>query len=238
MKQQIKTYLAGGFLALALSGAAMAGPVEDEMNIAVGAYMRGDYVTALQIYRPLAEQGNATAQFALGTMYQQGQGVPQDYEQAFALFRKAADQNDPLGFGFAQYHLGRMYANGLPEAEKLAEEAQMEWLEEARNGDPDKRDWYYSTKPPEVEIVAARKKFGSHPDADLFFDGVTKLAEMEQARACIRIYAKEKALQSMVQREKEKLARLEREFALARARRNAKRATANATRRVWRKLFT
>jgi hypothetical protein len=58
MKQQIKTFLAGGFLALALFGAATAGPLED----GEAAYKRSDFSTALQILRPLADQGNEIAQ--------------------------------------------------------------------------------------------------------------------------------------------------------------------------------
>ncbi|WP_435229433.1 hypothetical protein ACMAZE_12060 [Pseudopelagicola sp. nBUS_20] len=36
------------------------------------AYQAGDYATALQEWRPLAEQGNADAQFNLGNMYYSG----------------------------------------------------------------------------------------------------------------------------------------------------------------------
>jgi uncharacterized protein len=59
------------------------------------------------------EQGNATAQGNLGTMYGSGQGVPQDDAQAFAWFRKAAEQ----GAGFAQMKLGIMYklGRGVPQ---------------------------------------------------------------------------------------------------------------------------
>jgi len=42
------------------------------------AYERGDYDTALKEWRPLAEQGDASGQFNLGFMYDQGLGVPQD----------------------------------------------------------------------------------------------------------------------------------------------------------------
>ena len=35
----------------------------------VAAHLRGDYATALREFRPLAEQGNAKAQLALGIMY-------------------------------------------------------------------------------------------------------------------------------------------------------------------------
>ncbi len=41
----------------------------------LAAYSRGDYATALKEYRPLAEQGDAVAQFALGSMYENGRGV-------------------------------------------------------------------------------------------------------------------------------------------------------------------
>ncbi|GAB6068870.1 hypothetical protein JCM13664_21910 [Methylothermus subterraneus] len=41
---------------------------------------RGDYATALKEWRPLAEQGDAVAQYNLGVMYDNGLGVPQDYQ--------------------------------------------------------------------------------------------------------------------------------------------------------------
>ncbi len=46
------------------------------------AYQRGDYATALQEFKPLAEQGDAEAQNFLGLMYELGRGVPQDYAEA------------------------------------------------------------------------------------------------------------------------------------------------------------
>ena len=55
-----------------------------------------------------AEQGDATAQYNLGVMYAEGQGVPQDYQQAVNWFRKAAEQ----GYASAQYNLGFSYATG------------------------------------------------------------------------------------------------------------------------------
>jgi uncharacterized protein len=104
VKQQIKTFLAGGLLALALFSAAAAGPLEDGQ----AAYQRGDYATALQILPPLAEQGNAFAQNALGWMYENGRGVPKDYAQAAAWYRKAADQGNVI----AQAYLGVAYRQG------------------------------------------------------------------------------------------------------------------------------
>ncbi len=55
-----------------------------------------------------AEQGNAGAQSNLGAMYQNGQGVPQDYAKALQWYRKAAEQ----GKASAQNNLGVMYSKG------------------------------------------------------------------------------------------------------------------------------
>ncbi len=62
---------------------------------ALAAYQRGDYATALREWRALAEQGDAKAQFNLGIMYSNGQGVPQDYAEALQWYRKAAIQGHP-----------------------------------------------------------------------------------------------------------------------------------------------
>jgi TPR repeat protein len=70
-------------------------------------------VTALRLWHPLANQGDASAQFNLGLMYVKGQGVPLDYAEAVKWFRKAADQ----GRGRAQFYLGLIYDNdpGAPD---------------------------------------------------------------------------------------------------------------------------
>jgi uncharacterized protein len=72
------------------------------------AFKRGDYAAALREWRPLAEQGHAKAQSILGSMYDDGQGVPQDYAEAARRYRKAAEQ----GYAFAWLKLGSMYGIG------------------------------------------------------------------------------------------------------------------------------
>ena len=104
MKQRMRTILLVGIFALALFGGAIAGPFEDGK----AAYLNGDYETALRLWRPLADQGNAEAQAGLGWMYFHGQGVAQDYVQAISWYRKAADQ----GHVVAQANLGLMYEHG------------------------------------------------------------------------------------------------------------------------------
>ena len=82
------------------------------------AYQSGDYATALREWKPLAEPGDADAQFNLGVMYQKGIGVPQDYKTAVKWYRLAAEQ----GFARAQTNLGVMYfyGHGDPQNHKTA----------------------------------------------------------------------------------------------------------------------
>ena len=61
------------------------------------------------LLRLLAEQGDAKAQFNVSTLYQNGQGVAQDYAKAHAWFERTAMQ----GYVPAQYNLGALYVRGL-----------------------------------------------------------------------------------------------------------------------------
>jgi TPR repeat protein len=67
-----------------------------------------DFAQAMTWYRKAADQGNATAQFGIGRLYDNGHGVKQDYAQAMTWYRKAADQ----GNATAQYNIGVLYDNG------------------------------------------------------------------------------------------------------------------------------
>ena len=72
---------------LLLSQHALAGPRED----AQAAFEKGDYATALGMFRPLAAEGDALAQGILGIMYEYGKGVEQDYTEAATWHRLAAN---------------------------------------------------------------------------------------------------------------------------------------------------
>jgi len=80
----------------------------DQMADAIAAYDKGDYATALTIWRPLAEQGNAKARTLLAEMYETGRGVAQDYNEALRWYRLASEK----GLAQAQGNLGLMYAQG------------------------------------------------------------------------------------------------------------------------------
>ena len=80
----------------------------DDIADGMEAYLKEDYATALKLLRPLAEQGYASAQYNLGVMYANGEGVIQNYKEAVKWYRLAAGHGD----GEAQNSLGLMYANG------------------------------------------------------------------------------------------------------------------------------
>ncbi len=102
-RRMMKRFLLALVLACALSAPAWAG-----FDEGAAAYDRGDYETALREWRPLAEQGDASAQGNLGLMYGKGQGVAQDYGEALKWYRRAAEQ----GIAAAQNNLGVMYKYG------------------------------------------------------------------------------------------------------------------------------
>jgi TPR repeat protein len=83
-------------------------PLMADFDAGLKAYNRGDYATALKEWQPLAEKGDANAEYNIGLLYATGHGVQQDYKQAAGWYRKAADQ----GVAAAQFNLGVIYANG------------------------------------------------------------------------------------------------------------------------------
>lgn len=83
-------------------------PAMADFQAGVDAFQKGDYVEAAKQWRPLAEQGDATAQYNLGLLYLDGHGVPQSITEAANWFRRAAEQDYTL----AQHNLGAMYGSG------------------------------------------------------------------------------------------------------------------------------
>ncbi|HGO8427817.1 TPA: tetratricopeptide repeat protein [Neisseria meningitidis] len=114
MKQTVK-WLAAALIALGLNQAVWADDVSD-------------FRENLQA----AEQGNAAAQYNLGAMYAEGQGVRRDDAEAVRWYRQAAEQ----GLAQAQFNLGAMYykGHGVRQDRALAQE----WLGKAcQNGNQD-----------------------------------------------------------------------------------------------------
>lgn len=105
-------------IGIASCGAAAAAPL-DAVNAAIE---RGDHENAVRLLRPLAEGGDANAQFRLGFMYQLGKGVPVNDPEAAVWYRKAALQ----AHAEARYRLGMMYASGIGVARNATEASR--WL--------------------------------------------------------------------------------------------------------------
>lgn len=82
--------------------------LEERMRTAAGAYEHRDFSTAIAIWRPLAEQGNAEAQTLLGAMYWRGEGVQRNHHEAAKWYLRAAEQ----GYARAQNDIGFMYGFG------------------------------------------------------------------------------------------------------------------------------
>ena len=70
--------LAALLLLVSIPGAAWAGSLED----AEEAVRKGDYATAIPIYRSLAEKGDVSAQMRLGFFYESGAGLKRDWVES------------------------------------------------------------------------------------------------------------------------------------------------------------
>jgi TPR repeat protein len=86
------------------------------------AHLEKHYAQSRRLFQALAEKGDTRAQFMMGTIYEQGLGVPKDLAAAARWYRRAADG----GNASAQYNLGIFYqfGKGVP---KDAKEA-VRWL--------------------------------------------------------------------------------------------------------------
>ena len=96
------------FLALAVWLLAAAPVAAQDFRAGLSAYNRGDYRTALNVWRTLADRGDANSQAGMGFLYFKGLGVTQDYAQAADWFRQAAEQGQPE----AQLFLGTLHYSG------------------------------------------------------------------------------------------------------------------------------
>ena len=84
---------------------------------------RGDFATALREWRPLAEQGDASAQNNLGFMYVYGKGVLQDYVRAHMWFNIAASSGGSKNSSKSRDNVAKkMTPSQVEKAQKLARE--------------------------------------------------------------------------------------------------------------------
>jgi TPR repeat protein len=86
---------------LLLAAVGNASPI-DEVNVALRS---GEFVRAVALLRPLADQGDAVAQRRLAQLLTSGQGIEKDSAEARRLFERSASQDDAE----AQFLLAGLY---------------------------------------------------------------------------------------------------------------------------------
>lgn len=113
----MKTIILAVF-AFILSFAAMAGPLED----ADSAIRKRDYAAAARIVRPLANRGDANAQYMLGMFYDNGLGVRQDRVMAYMWLSLAASQGRENAATIRDLAARLMTPAQIEEGKRLAEQ--------------------------------------------------------------------------------------------------------------------
>ncbi|MBF0584305.1 MAG: sel1 repeat family protein [Magnetococcales bacterium] len=87
-----------------------------DKSAVVALYKQKKYAELLKMVQPYAEGGHAYAQFALGSLYQNGEGVPKDPVRSLEWFLKSAEQ----GYAKAQYSAARQFYHGIGTTEDMA----------------------------------------------------------------------------------------------------------------------
>lgn len=98
----------------------------------------GDYVWEEKFKEalPLANSGNAEAQYDIGEMYERGRGVNRNMMQAFQWYLKAATQGSTKG----EFHAGLCYLKGEG-VEKNLDEA-LKWLQKSADKNYERANFY------------------------------------------------------------------------------------------------
>ena len=125
----MKLFLTTLLLAITLSLSVQA----DDFDDALAAYKKGDYKTALKLWKPLAEQGAAKAQVALGAIY----GSAGNDKEAVKWYQLAAEQGDAKAQAVLAYMYGE--GDGISEDNKQA----VKWYQLAAYIQAKRRSWCY-----------------------------------------------------------------------------------------------
>lgn len=133
------------------------------------AFDRADYKTALKVWLPAAEAGDADAQNSVGEIFERGLGTEPNYAVAVLWFERAAKQ----GHKGAQFNLGTLYetGKGVPEDKATA----MNWYRQAWGLAED--ELVYKSDAEEALLAKAEENVA------LQAENVTLAEQMAQARA-------------------------------------------------------
>ncbi|MBB3925361.1 cell division protein FtsN [Sphingobium jiangsuense] len=118
-----------------------------DVKAGVDAWGQGDYAKAIQEWTPLAQAGDADAQFNLGQAYKLGRGVPASLDTALDYYRKAALQGHARAednYGLLLFQKNRR-VEAMPYIQRSAErgEARAQYIYGVAlfNGDLTAKDW-------------------------------------------------------------------------------------------------
>ena len=95
-----------------------------DFELGLGAYERGDYASAQTSFSAAAQAGDSDAQFMLGRMYSRGQGVLQDYTQAYMWYNLAAAQGQRFAGPVRDALAERMTRPQIAKAQQMARDWQ------------------------------------------------------------------------------------------------------------------
>ncbi len=158
----------------ALVAIVMAVPAVASVKDGVDAWQRGDFSSAVAIWRPLADAGDGDAAFNLAQAYKLGRGVPTDLGQAKIWYGKAAQAGHVQGaanYGLLLFQDGDR-KSAMPWIEKAAAagdpRAQYVYGTALFNGDLASRDW------PKAYALMTRAAAAGLPQA------TTSLSQMDQ----------------------------------------------------------
>jgi len=116
------------YLVVAAAVALFAAPLSAQsVKAGIDAWQKADYAAAVAIWRPLAQSGDADAQFNLGQAYRLGRGVPLNLTMAQTWFEKSASTG----------HLDAATTLGLLLFQNGNQAAGLKWLKQAaEQGEP------------------------------------------------------------------------------------------------------
>jgi len=120
---------------------------EEGMN----ALLEGNFAEAYCQWKPLAHKGHAEAQYNLGWLYANGNGLNVDVDEALRWWREAANQ----GHADAQFAIGLALITGEGGLKKDTQQAAEWFIQAARQGHRDSREILARlNEDPKLDILA------------------------------------------------------------------------------------
>lgn len=144
--------------------------LSDRLREALGAVARGDIEAALPVLEEEAEQGAPEAQFTLGSLYANGDGIALNYVKAAHWIGRAAE----AGLSAAQPVMGWLCANGYG-VEQDDAKAREWYLRAAEGGDADAQL--------AVAVMYQFGRFGAEKDPARMLMWYQRAAQQEHAKA-------------------------------------------------------